>query len=230
MFCPPILIDTYKKITSIRKSELQKNLDRWREIDGDNTLRLDYPQLNEKSIVFDVGGYKGEWTKNIFAKYSPTIYIFEPVSSFFNDIENFYKYNKKIIPFKFGFGADDASLKISLSADASSIYSDKKNIQYEQIRIRRLSDFIKENNIQCIDLIKINIEGSEYDVIHDLHENNLLNRIIQFQIQFHEIDVQSKQKLKICRDILAQTHSQDWCFDFTWEAWTYKGIYANSSY
>ena len=227
---PPILIDFYKKMRSIRKSESQKNIDRWRKIDGDNTLRLDYPQLNEQSLVFDIGGYKGEWSKNIFARYSPTTYIFEPVPSFFYKIEKFYAHNKKIVPFKFGFGADDVLLKIALSDDASSIYSNRKNVLHEQIRIRKLSDFIKENNIQCIDLIKINIEGSEYDVIYDLHENNLLDRIMKFQIQFHEINPQSKQNLKNCRDILAKTHSQDWCFDFVWEAWTYKGTYANSSY
>ena len=37
-----------------------KQVERWFADDGDNTLRLNYP-LDENSVVFDVGAYKGAW-------------------------------------------------------------------------------------------------------------------------------------------------------------------------
>ena len=42
--------------------------DKWFDIKGDKTLRLQYP-LNEESIVFDLGGYHGQWASDIFNKY-----------------------------------------------------------------------------------------------------------------------------------------------------------------
>ena len=50
----------------------------WFATNGDATLRLNY-NLNENSIVFDLGGYKGEFSSIIYCKYSPFIFIFEPI-------------------------------------------------------------------------------------------------------------------------------------------------------
>ncbi len=47
----------------------------WIKADGDNTLRLEY-QLNEDSIVFDLGGFRGDWTDRIFTKYECIILHF----------------------------------------------------------------------------------------------------------------------------------------------------------
>ena len=52
----------------------------WVRDNGDHTLRLDY-DLNEDSIVFDVGGYRGDFTSAIFNKYNCNVYVFEPVSA-----------------------------------------------------------------------------------------------------------------------------------------------------
>ena len=40
----------------------------WFKDNGDKTHRLNY-NLNEKSIVFDLGGYEGQWASDIFSKY-----------------------------------------------------------------------------------------------------------------------------------------------------------------
>ncbi|GBF23088.1 hypothetical protein tpqmel_0492, partial [Candidatus Gastranaerophilus sp. (ex Termes propinquus)] len=50
--------------------------------DANGSLRLNY-DLCENSIVFDVGGYKAEFAKEIFCKYQSFIHIFEPVPDFF---------------------------------------------------------------------------------------------------------------------------------------------------
>lgn len=40
------------------------NIKEWIALNGDNTLRLDYP-LDEQSVVIDLGAYHGDWTKKI---------------------------------------------------------------------------------------------------------------------------------------------------------------------
>ena len=45
-------------------------LKRWYKDNGDENLRLSYPSLNINSIVFDLGGYKGDFAFQIYADFS----------------------------------------------------------------------------------------------------------------------------------------------------------------
>ena len=78
----------------------------WFKINGDKTLRLFY-KLNQDSVVFDVGGYEGNWASDIFSMYLCNILIFEPVESFFNIIKKRFKQNRKINFFKFGLAGNN---------------------------------------------------------------------------------------------------------------------------
>ena len=49
-------------------TEHQKTLARWRKDDSSNLKRYDY-DLNSNSIVFDLGGYNGDWTQKIYDIY-----------------------------------------------------------------------------------------------------------------------------------------------------------------
>lgn len=222
-FIPPILVHLIKKLYAVFHPRKDKEaLTNWLRADGDRTFRLDYPDLNESSIVFDIGAYKGEWSKNIFCKYMPQIYIFEPVTSFYEEIDNSFKNNTKVHVFKIGFSNKELDTSISLADDSSSIFNITSINKTEQIHITTLSSFIKENSIANIDLIKINIEGSEFDVIEDLFNHDLIKNIRQFQIQFHNFSDDAKTRMDKCRMMLSKTHNQDWNFEFVWEGWTRK--------
>ena len=49
----------------VQKDEFTVEMTRWFSDKGDETLRLDYPKLNEESIVFDLGGFKGDFAQAI---------------------------------------------------------------------------------------------------------------------------------------------------------------------
>jgi hypothetical protein len=74
-----ILTRVYQKIFP---SQAGKRIKKW-ELSGLEDARYIY-DLDENSIVFDLGAYKGEWSSQIYAMYSPKIYLFEPVPLFFN--------------------------------------------------------------------------------------------------------------------------------------------------
>jgi len=44
-------------------------LDEWYILDKKNNFRTNYPAMNSNSIVFDLGGYRGQWSSDIYAKY-----------------------------------------------------------------------------------------------------------------------------------------------------------------
>lgn len=111
----------------------QEQFDLWLAHDGDRTLRLNY-ELNESSIVFDLGGYRGEWANKIFDKYKSNIYVFEPVFEFSNNIKNRFSSNSKVRVFNFGLGSKDENLKIALTKDSSSTFNSDGKVESIEIK------------------------------------------------------------------------------------------------
>lgn len=86
---------------NLEKVAWLKSLAEWNNDWGDVTRRLNY-KLDSGSIVFDIGGYKGQWASDIFAKYRCKIYIFEPIKKYAKFIQNRLNFPRKIIVLPFG--------------------------------------------------------------------------------------------------------------------------------
>ena len=206
-----------KKIFS---SEIEKTVTRWHEADGENTFRLDYDNLDENSIVIDLGGYKGEWASNIYSKYLCNVFVFEPASFFYQQLKKRFERNPKIKICLFGLGSQDKDEIIYLNAEATSIHQKKGNS--ENISIRNFATFLKQNDIKKIDLIKINIEGSEYDLLEFIIKNNLAGQIENIQVQFHNFVENAETRMKQIQNDLANTHTLTYQYHFVWENWRLK--------
>lgn len=192
----------------------------WFAIKGDQTLRLDY-DLNEKSIVFDVGGYKGEFAADVFCKYNATIYVFEPIQSFFETIKHKFINNQKVKMYHFGLAGKDEEMQISMSDNSSSVFL--KTDDSETIQLKSIVNFIKENNIQTVDLIKLNIEGGEYELLEALIENDLIGIFKNIQVQFHDFLLENgKERMHKIQENLSKTHETTYQYEFVWENWKLK--------
>jgi FkbM family methyltransferase len=192
---------------------------RWFNDGGDNKFRYDY-DLNNDSIVFDVGGYEGNWAKKINTLYEPNLYIFEPVNKYYESIsKNFYN-NKNVKIYNFGLSNENKKIKINLLEDGSSIFLDSSNS--ETINLINIVDFINQNGIEIIDLLKLNIEGSEYDVLEHLISKGNIKNIKNIQVQFHNFVENSIERRDKIREILKNTHKETYCYDFVWENWVIK--------
>ena len=53
----------------------------------------------------------------------------------------------------------------------------KKKLHGEVVKIRKFSNVFEELNINKIDLLKVNIEGSEYNLMPHIIEEKLIERI-----------------------------------------------------
>ncbi len=213
----------FKKQIDLQNQQNQLQHERckpWFAVKGDETLRLDYP-LNETSIVFDLGGFKGEFAAAIYNKYQSTIYVFEPIQSFYNIIKQQFADSPKIEAYQYGLAGQDQTMQISLTDNSSSVYIKSKLT--ETIQLKSIIDFIKTNNIDHIDLIKINIEGGEYDVLEALIEHNMLPLFTDLQIQFHDFIIpNATERMKKIQAELSKTHQLTYQYEFVWENWTLK--------
>jgi FkbM family methyltransferase len=196
-------------------------LNKWFADKGDTTLRLNYP-LTENSVVLDVGGYRGNWAEQIIQKYNPYIFIFEPVTDYYNIIVNKFENNPKVKVYNFGLSDADKIQKISLREEASSTYSSSQNDDYIEIKLRNIQDVLITENIERIDLMKVNIEGGEYPLIQYTIEQSLIDRFKNIQIQFHDFFPDAKEWRQKLQTLLQQTHSLTYEYPFCWENWERK--------
>lgn len=193
-------------------------IDRWFRDKGDETFRLDYP-LARDSIVFDLGGYHGDFAAAIHKRYGCRVYVFEPMPQFYQMCEKRFLGNDKIICFNYGLSASDGWLDLSLADDESSFISSTSNTVHISAHIRSIVQCIKELGIEKIDLMKINIEGGEFDVIPALIDSGDITRVRYLQVQFHNFVERAAERRLAIRRQLAHTHCEMWNYEFVWESW-----------
>jgi hypothetical protein len=66
--------------------------------------------------------------------------------------------------------------------------------QWEEVNICTLEDFIVNNKLHVIDYMKMNIEGSEYDIIYSTPKN-ILKHIKSMHIEFHPSEIHTGKEL-----------------------------------
>ena len=195
--------------------------ERWVRDRGDQVLRLTYP-LSSSSVVFDVGGYNGDFAQAIHERYGCLVYVFEPVPEFFKRCIERFEGNPKIICMNFGLSDVDAWMEINLSENASSFDASVTQTEKKKVMLRAVNAVIAELAVQEIALFKINIEGGEYAVLPALIASGDIKRIVDLQVQFHDFVAGAPiLRSKIVQD-LARTHSQTWNYTFVWENWRIK--------
>ncbi len=203
----------------IYRSPQQRMVNQWSEDRGDETLRLNY-DLDENSMVFDLGGYEGQWASDIFSRYCSTIHIFEPVLEFAKRTEQEFRGNKKIFVHNFGLANKNRAAKISVNGTSSSLY--KQGNEVTPGRFVKAIEFMHENKIKKIDLAKINIEGGEYDLLEHLIETGFIGNITNIQVQFHDFVPNAQQRMAMIQNNLQKTHSLTYQYLFVWENWRLK--------
>lgn len=176
--------------------------------------------LNKDSIVFDVGGYIGDFTKSIYEKYGSIIYCFEPVVKYAESLKYKFSSYTNIKVFPFGIMDENKSLLFYINKDKSSLIEVNGEISY--CEFRTLDDIMNAYSINFIDLIKLNIEGSEYSVLEDMIKKDLIQKCGNIIIQFHtSVPLYNERRDAIINE-LSKTHTCEWCSDFIWEYWKIK--------
>ena len=191
----------------------------WFKDNGDKTHRLNY-DLGENSLVFDLGGYEGQWASDIFGKYACFVHVFEPFAEYAQNIERRFEKNFKVKVYHFGLASRNSSETLYISADSSSVFS--KGEKKAVIHLVRVVDFIKEHRVDKIDLMKINIEGGEYDLLEHLLETGFVNKINNIQVQFHDFVPNAENRMKAIQNDLNKTHYLTYQYEFVWENWKRK--------
>ncbi len=203
----------------ILKDSFLLNFKKWVNDEGDKKLRLDYP-LNSLSVVFDVGGYMGDYSEAIFKNYGCKIYLFEPIPSFYKVCVERFRDNPSVICLNYGLSSKTAFVNIGINDDASSFIHFRRGIKTQQAHLKSIDDVFSDLNIKQVDLIKINIEGGEYDLLPAIIDLGLIKNFKYIQVQFHSFIKGAERKRDLIRNALRKTHYEMWSYEFVWESWS----------
>lgn len=172
------------------------------------SMRYEYP-LNESSLVFDVGGYRGEFARGIIELYKCKVIIFEPV--FKIDLPNVVRA---------GLSDHNAWDDIFVKGDSTSLYDGGG--ERRLITLLKLSDFMRDKEINHVGLIKINIEGEEYRLLSHMIDEGIVQKFDHIQVQYHRNIPDYERLRNEINGKLSKTHACQWCFPFIWESWSIK--------
>lgn len=185
---------------------------------GYNTFQLDY-SLDSSSIVLDVGGYIGDYSEAVYAKFGCHIYLFEPVPSFYKECVERFSNNPSITCLNYGLSSNSGWFEIGLDNNASSLKKIETGEKTQLVQVRSVTEVFAELGLQKIDLIKINIEGGEFDLLPTIIDSGLVKQIKYLQIQFHNFIEGAVENRQSIRKLLGKTHSEMWNYEFVWESW-----------
>ena len=168
---------------------------------GEITVLKKIARTNPKLII-DAGANVGDYS--ILANQimpACKIYAFEPVEATFQYLLSNIKDLKNVMPIKKGLFKENCELAINLFAsnEHSSIYDIEGlpigSDQQQKIELVRGDDFIKDNQIDSIDFLKLDVEGAEYDALLGFENAIKHGTIKAVQFEYGYINISTKKLL-----------------------------------
>lgn len=201
-------------------TQKEEDFEKWWNDRGDETLRLDYP-LDSNSIVVDAGGFEGKWAHSICEKYDSTVYVLEPIKEFFKEIKTKLSSFPKTVLLNYALTNKTCDAVMSVDGWGSTLLDPEAEV-LENVKCLDIKEFLDLYNISHIDLLKLNIEGSEFEVLEKLIELNFIPNITNIQIQYHSYFPNSIERRNAISEKLSITHDRTWNYEWIMENWKLK--------
>lgn len=183
------------------------------------TLQYDYP-LDKSARVFDVGGFEGNWAAEILMRFDCRIDVFEPVPEFANHLRRRFAFSDGVTVNEIGLGGANARLPIAVGGERSSFVHDLQHSSgRSEARIRDIVEFLDHHQLERVELLKLNIEGAEYDLLERLLEARRVTTFDFILVQFHDELPDAATRAATISRRLEETHELMWRFPFVWESW-----------
>lgn len=177
--------------------------------------------LDENSVVIDIGAYTGEWASEIADLYKATVYAFEPNPNSFKALQKHAASRPHLKPLPYGLGAEDETVQITLKNLGSSIIDPSQDtiLETTETQIKALDRAMATLQLDHVDLMKINIEGAEFPLMEHMINTDWLANVDCYMIQFHEWHPGAYRRRRRIQRALSKTHRLVWDYHFVWEKW-----------
>jgi FkbM family methyltransferase len=177
-----------------------------------NFLRLISSNLKSTDVFFDIGSNIGQ--HGLYAsRFCSTVYCFEPITRLFEQLSLTIAKNNftNIKALNLALGSNNGVMPIFSDAynmGASSILFNKNKSLEQMVSVRKLDDFIEQTPTR-IDMMKIDVEGFEWEVLQGAEKTMRKYKpmlLIEYSLPwYNQIDSNHGKKIF---DFLASIYSQ----------------------
>jgi len=198
----------------------------------------------------DVGAFEGKYTDLILKiQEKCKVIMIEPQSKYYSLLKEKYKNNNLIKIMKIGISDKKTLLKLKINKhEITSTFSQfndtNKYLNYkailfnsnlknmttnsENIEVFPLSSILQKNNLDSIDLIKIDTEGHEYEVLYGM--SDYIKKINYILVEFHIDKIyENYNSDKIHNFLLENDFTLQKKFSFPFTTWEDR-LYKNSKF
>lgn len=182
--------------------------------------RYEYP-LTPDSVVIDLGAHVGTWSRLICEKYDCHALAFEPIDEFAQQaIKNLARFHKARV-FTLGVGRNNRQETWHIHGDMTGVTSDGEKTQL--VNIRSIVEVLEEFGVGVVfpkvAVLKLNVEGSEMEILECLLDNQLTGYFSNIQCQPHACVADAVKRWEAICERMKATHRVTWHAPWCWINW-----------
>lgn len=161
---------------------------------NEKKLLREFMNSQDKVVVFDLGTNLGTFVDKVVktcGKNNLQLHLFEPQDQLHEILLK--KFSNIGIINKFGIGKENGLYKFYInSINSQSSFLNNHNIgeivSEEMVEVKRLDNYIEENEIAKIDILKIDIEGKEHDALISMGKylEEKIAKYIKIEMNFND--------------------------------------------
>lgn len=170
--------------------------------------------------MFDCGAYIGDFTGEMVKRYQCEVFCFEPLSKYFEQLSKRFAATPKVVCLNYGLGSSSREAKISIEKDASSEFRATGSAECQAVQIVDIDEALKLAGGRRIDLLKLNMEGGEFELLDAIIDRNLAARFRHIQVQFHQVVPNYHERRLKIRAGLRASHHLTYDYYFVFENWS----------
>jgi FkbM family methyltransferase len=186
-----------------------------------NKEKLKYSmELECKGLVLDIGAFSGQYSEKI-RKRNPkmTFWLYEPIPDYYELCTNRFKNRDNVFVFPYAISANGRELQMQINGlrTRQNTFPINVGVPIPSMSIQEIFDSVSE-----IELLKMNIEGMEYECLEQLISTSSLHKAKHILIQFHDFESNSQDRRDAIHGQLMQNFYNVYKSDWMWELWARK--------
>ena len=186
-----------------------------------NKEKLKYNiKLKNDGLVLDFGGYIGEFTAKL-SRLNPkmSFIIFEPVPVFYQKCSRRFRKKQNISVLPYGVTSNGRSIDLTIDGPRTKAFESGKNPIFAS---KSITDIL--NNLDQVELLKMNIEGLEYECLLSIIESGYIKKINYLLIQFHNFGVEDESNYVKTTRLISEDFINIFRYKWKWELWKIKSL------
>ena len=176
--------------------------------------------FNSNGLILDIGSYLGAYTNKLIDK-NPgmTFWLYEPIPEYYRACLIRFKERENVSVYQKAVSADgrDIRMQIDRLRSRQELNTNDKVLTFASINIQEIFDSVNE-----IELLKMNIEGMEYECLNQLILSNTLIKANYLLIQFHNFESEADKKRNLIIKAIENDFTNVFTFEWMWELWIRK--------